>query len=334
VESNSAAGNAVLVFARQADGALGSMMSYPTGGMGTGAGLGSQGALAMSEGGRWLLAVDAGSNEVSVFRVGPKWLQQTDRVASGGTTPISVTVSGRLVYVLSAGEPENITGFWLSPDGKLTPIAGSTQPLSGVGVGPAQVEFSPDGSTLVATEKATNQLITYAINASGHAGPPTVFPSAGATPFGFEFAGRNTLLVSEAFGGAVDASATSSYHLSNGMLTPVSPSVATTETAACWVAVSPNSHFAYVTNAGSSSVSGYAVANDGSLTLLDSDGVTGMTGPGSAPIDAAFTNSGYLYVLNAGSNTISAFRMGSDGSLSPVNGASGLPAGSAGLLAW
>jgi len=334
VLSNSAAGNDVLSFPRHADGTLGPVVANPTGGMGAGAGLGSQGAVLLTDNGRWLLAVNAGSNDISVFRVGPHGLTLTDRMASGGLMPISLTADGWLVYVLNAGGAGSITGFRLSPQGQLTAIAGSTQPLSGAGVGPAQVEFSPDGSTLVVTEKATNRILTYAVNDQGQAEPPMVFPSLGATPFGFAFAGRNTLLVSEAFGGAVDASATSSYRLSGGQLWPVSASVATTETAACWAVVTKDSRYAYVTNAGSGTLSGYAVGKDGSLRLLDADGVTGVTGPGSTPLDAAFSANDYLYVLNAGTHTISAFSVGSDGSLSPVGGAAGLPASAVGVAAW
>jgi 6-phosphogluconolactonase (cycloisomerase 2 family) len=331
VLSNSASANQVLAFERAADGSVGPMTAWSTGGTGTGGGLGSQGALAQS--GRWLLAVNAGSDEVSVFRVGSGGLQLVDRVASGGDMPISVTVDGGLAYVLNAGGAGNITGFRLSPQGSLSPIAGSTQPLSGAGVGPAQVQFSPDGAMLVVTEKATNLITTYTVDAEGRASPPTSFPSSGATPFGFAFAGPRTIVVSEAFGGAPDASATSSYRLGAGTLTTVSGSVATTETAACWTVLTKNRRYAYVTNTGSGSVTGYAVAEDGSLSLLDGDGVTGVTGAGSSPIDAAVTNSGFMYVLNAGAHTISAFRVRADGSLEPLAGAAGLPTGAVGLAA-
>jgi len=138
--------------------------------------------------------------------------------------------------------------------------------------------------------------------------------------------------VSEAFGGAADASATSSYRLAGGTLTPVSTSVPTTETAACWAKVTRNGRYAYVTNAGSGTVSGYSVGSDGSLTLLDADGVTGAIGAGSSPIDAAVTANNYLYVLTAAAHAIYAFEVGADGSLSPVSGASGLPAGAVGLM--
>jgi 6-phosphogluconolactonase len=158
------------------------------------------------------------------------------------------------------------------------------------------------------------------------------FASAGETPFGFAFRG-DTLIVSEAFGGAEDASAVSSYDLANdGSLQVISPSVPTTETAACWIAVTRNGRFAYASNTGSGTVSGYRVSPDGGLSLLDPDGITGVTGPG--PIDMAFSaNSGFLYTLNSEDGTISAFHVNRNGSLSSIPGIAGIPAGSATGLA-
>ncbi|MGH7502213.1 MAG: lactonase family protein [Longimicrobiales bacterium] len=334
VLSNAVAGNAVLAFARAADGSLTGPVAYATGGTGTGAGLGSQGAVVLSDNGRWLFAVDAGSDELSVFRVEAGNLTLTDRVGSGGDMPISVTVRGRTVYVLNAGGSGNIVGYGLSQSGDLSPLAGSTQPLSGAGTGPAQVEFSPNGRLLVVTEKMTNMIVTYAVDSQGIAGPPQANVSAGATPFGFAFSGSNRLIVSEAFGGAADASATSSYFLrSNGAVETISASVGTTETAACWVVVSRNGRFAYVTNTGSGTVTGYEIGRGGRLFLLDADGETAQSGPG--PIDAAFSDGDrFLFVLNAGDGSISGFGVGPNGNgLSAVGGVSGLPAGAVGLAA-
>jgi 6-phosphogluconolactonase len=139
------------------------------------------------------------------------------------------------------------------------------------------------------------------------------------------------LIVSEAFGGAVNASAVSSYELADdGSLEVISPSVPTTETAACWIVVTRNRHFAYASNTGSGTLSGYRVSRDGGLSLLDPDGVTAVTGPG--PIDMALSvNSRFLYSLNSGDGTISAFRVNHDGSLSPLPGVTGLPSGANGL---
>jgi len=151
--TNQVAGNAVAVFHRAADGTLTAAGTIATGGTGTGAGLGSQGAVVLSDDGRQLFAVNAGSNDVSVFNAGPAGLSLASRTASGGTLPISLTVHGNVLYVLNAGGTGNISGFTVGTTGGLAAIQGSTQPLSGTNVGPAQVSFSPDGRRLVVTRR-------------------------------------------------------------------------------------------------------------------------------------------------------------------------------------
>ena len=331
--SNSAAGNAVIAFSRGADGTLTPAGTFATQGNGTGAGLGSQGAVALSGDGQFLFAVNAASNSITSFAVDGTNLTRVSTVASGGTLPISLTTHGNLVYVLNAGDTENITGFSVDQTGHLTVLPGSSRPLSGTGVGPAEVGFDPSGSWLVVTEKNTNRIDVFAVGSGGLASAPVVNASAGQTPFGFAFNQQGVLIVSEAFGGAADASAVSSYTLgSNGTLAVVSASVPTTETAACWVAVTYNGKFAYAANTGSASVTGYRV-DQASLTILNADGKTGNTG--ITAIDVALSrNSQFLYTLTAGSHSISAFSVRQDdGSLAPVDGASGLPVGTVGLAA-
>jgi 6-phosphogluconolactonase (cycloisomerase 2 family) len=333
--TNAAGSNEVLVYHRAADGSLTADAPVATGGDGTGAGLGNQAALALTKDGNWLLVVNPGSDDVSAFRVGPGGLELRDVAASGGDMPVSVAVHGSLVYVLNAGMPNNVSGFTLEPDGSLVPLSGSSRALSDASTGPAQVGFSPDGGILVVTEKATSRITTYVVGADGLLSGPNSQSSAGETPFGFEFNQRGILIVSEAFGGAADASTVSSYRVGgSGQLTSIDPAVPTTETAACWIAVSGNGRYAYSTNGGSGSVSGLAVGHDGDLELLDADGRTGVTGPGSTPLDAAFSNgSRYLFVLSSGTHEISIFRLGVAGDLTFVDGVPGLPATANGMVA-
>jgi 6-phosphogluconolactonase len=331
--SNSAAGNAVIAFGRSADGSLTPAGSFATLGNGTGAGLGSQGAVALSGDGQFLFAVNAASNTITSFAVDGTSLARVSTVSSGGTLPISLTTHDDVLYVLNAGGTENITGFSVGSTGALTVLAGSSRPLSGTGVGPAQVGFDPSGRWLVVTEKNTNRIDVYAVAGDGYASAPVVNTSAGQTPFGFAFNQQGVLIVSEAFGGAVDASAVSSYTLGGGgMLDVVSASVPTTETAACWVAVTNNGKFAYAANTGSASVTGFEVRK-ATLSILDASGKTGNTG--TTPIDVAVSRNGqFLYTLTAGSHAISAFDVRqNDGSLSAVGGATGLPVGTVGLAA-
>ncbi|HSE65942.1 MAG TPA: beta-propeller fold lactonase family protein [Gemmatimonadales bacterium] len=333
--SNASSGNAVLVFDRQTDGTLTAAGSFGTAGNGSGAGLGNQGALVLSDEGRWLLAVNAGSNSVAAFRVQSDGsLERTSTVASGGVKPISVTISGNLVYVLNAGGVENISGFRLSSSGVLSSISGSARPLSGTGVGPAQIGFAQHGRVLIVTEKTTNRITTYRIGTDGLASAPQPQASHGTTPFGFSLSHSNLLIVSEAFGGAVDASATSSYTVGeNGVLHLISGSVPTTETAACWVVITKNGRFAYVTNTGSGSVSGYSVQS-GALALLDPNGRTGVTGAGSTPIDMSLSrDSRFLFALNSGTGTLSGFAVEASGGLTPIGTTTGIPTVASGLAA-
>jgi 6-phosphogluconolactonase (cycloisomerase 2 family) len=324
--SNDAGGNAVVVFDRAADGTLTPAGSVATGGLGSGAGLGSQGSLVLSDDGRVLLAVNAGSDELSAFAVSGSGIALTDVANTGGDLPISVTIHGNLIYVLNAGSDE-LTGLRISGRGELTRLKRSAVGLSSAGVGPAQVEFTPNGRQVVVTEKNTNLIDLFRVRANGRLSGPSTVASEGATPFGFAFDPKGRLVVSEAFGGAPDASAMSSYRVGNKTLTTISASVPTGQTAACWVVVTPDGRFAYTTNTGSASVSGYDIASDGALSLFAS--VAGATNAG--PIDMGLAGGDFLYTLDSGAGTISAFGIGSDGSLSAIAGASGLPASAVGL---
>jgi 6-phosphogluconolactonase len=332
--SNGADRNTILIFDRLSDGRLVGAGAVATGGTGTGAGLGNQGGLVLSGNEKWLLAVNAGSNSISVLEVRRRGLRLVEVQPSGGVRPVSVTEHRGLVYVLNAGS-DSIVGFTLGRDGRLRPLDGSERPLSSAATDPAQIAFAPDGDVLVVTEKATNKIVTFEIGRHGLAGDARMQDSSGQTPFGFAFGKRDQLFVSEAVGGADNASATSSYDVDrHGVLTALSASVGTKQTAACWVVVTPNGRFAYVTNTGSGSISGYAIDFDGTIELLDADGRTALTGDGSAPIDMAITDGGrFLYSLNSGTNTIGAFRVHSDGSLTRLPFTSGLPSGANGLAA-
>jgi 6-phosphogluconolactonase len=330
--TNAPTGNEVVVWNRADDGSLTPAGSYATGGLGSGAGLGSQGAVILSEDNRWLFAVNAGSNDISSFQVEDNGLKLISKVASGGTLPTSLAIYDDLLYVLNAGDSGNITGFVISSRGRLAQIADSTRSLSGTATAPGQVSFSPDGTVLVVTEKGTNLIDTYVVGEDGRASGLVSHPSSGATPFGFAFSKRGDLVVSEA-NGVPGGSAASSYDLSDdGSLDLVSGSVATNQGAACWVVITKNGRYAYTANAASGSISGFRLGHDGSLRLLNADGRTGVTGDN--PSDMALSkNSKYLYARIGRTGSIGAFEVKGDGSLKLLAGASGLPANSAGLAA-
>lgn len=326
--TNAAAGNEVVIFERAANGMLTRTRAVSTGGLGSGAGLGSQSSIALADG--WLLVVNAGSNDITVFAERDNGLVWRSVTPSGGSMPVSLTVFDGIVYVLNAGGMPNIAGFRLNELGRLNPISNSRHTLTGAG--PAQVSFNKDGSMLAVTEKVSNTIETFTVN-FGVAQHASTTMSSGQTPFGFVFTGRNRLIVSEAAGGAPGQSTVSSYALaSNGVITPITSALPTTQSAACWVAITRDGQYAFTTNTGSSTISSLMVNENGSLTLMAA--VAASTGTGASPIDLAFSRGdNFLYALNANVGTITGFAVMPGGVLMPSGSVSGLPASSVGIAA-
>lgn len=328
--TNAPTGNAVLEYRRGAGGSLTPGAAYATGGTGTGAGLGSQNAVIVSDDRRFVFAINSGSSSVSSFRIRRSGLELVDTEASGGLMPTSVAHHGGLLYVLNAGVPNGISGFRVDGRGELTPIAGSARPLSADSTAPAQVGLSDDGDVVIVTERATSQILTYEVRRGGLLGAPTVHASAGPTPFGFAVTRRDTLFVSEAGAGG----GASSYRIDDDAgLTRVSSNVMTGQRAACWAVATKDGRYGYVTNAGTGNISGFAIGRDGSATLLNADGITAATG-GNRTDAALSRDSRYLYVRVAARSEIAIFRIGPDGSLTAQPALAGTPAGLAGLAAY
>jgi 6-phosphogluconolactonase (cycloisomerase 2 family) len=333
VQTNDPANNEVVAFRRSEEGSLQPLGRYATGGRGTGQPhLASQGAVVLSDDGRWLLVANAGSDEVSVFAVESDELRATGRVASGGSNPTSVGVRGEWAYVLNNGSP-NVSGFRLD-DGQLTPLEGSERPLSSDNADPAQVAFTLDGSALIVTERGTDSISSYAVDGRGYAEGPTSTKASGQTPYGFDFTAGGILVVTEAFGGAVGQAAASSYAVGGaGELRLVSGSVPDTRSEVCWAAVSNDGRFVYVTNFGDGTVSSYAIGEDGTLDLRDA--VAGTTRDGEKGVrDEAISRDGrYLYAIDTDAQKLFGWAIGDDGELTAVGAFDGLPATAAGLAA-
>ncbi len=331
IMDNSPSGNNVLVFNRDGSGLLTAAGSFSTGGTGTGSGLGSQGSIILDD--DYLYVCNSGSNEITVFKTGNSGLTLIDRVSSEGIRPVSITTDDDLMYVLNAGGTGNISGFRIMSNHHLYHIPNSDRSLSSSSAGAAQIEFNQNGSQLVVTEKATNNILTYDVYSSGLTATAVVHPSVGNTPFGFEIGKHNEVIVSDAFGGAPGQSALTSYSLSNsGNLNLITGPVATTQTAACWVVITHDGRFCYTTNTGSANVSGYKISSGGALTLLDANGITGTTG--FSPIDMSLSkNSKFLYTLNTVGRSISMFSVNNNGGLTSLGEITGLPEKTVGMAA-
>ena len=327
--TNDPHGNELAVFRLDNKGRMAKPVLIPTGGDGTGGGLGNQGALALSEDKDFLYAVNPGSDSITVFRLtrnGPQVLQTID---SGGKRPISIALRENLLYVLNAGgavstaDTDGIAGFVVRGNGRLRPLAGSVKPLSARTTGPAQISFSPSGDALVVTEKNTNTITAFALD-RGLPVDSAFEPSAGKTPFGFEFSPDGFLIVSEAAMGAAGAGTVSSYSFDDddGTLEVISASVPSKQSAPCWIAVIENGAYAYTTNTASNSVTGYKIGRKGKLTRLDNDGITAKTG--NAPTDMTYIGNSTLFALNRNDGSVGSYAIGRGGALDAVEVVGGL----------
>ena len=321
VQTDNTAGNQVVAYDRADNGTLTLANTYDTGGLGgvlNGSAvdhLASQGSLTYDPSDALLYAVNAGSNTVSVFSVTGDQLSLVQVVDSGGSFPVSVAVSGKLVYVLNAEDGGSVSGY-RAAGGKLHPIQGSIRPLGLANVTdanqfthtPGQVAFSPDGSQLIVTTKAnTNAIDVFGVTPSGRLSATAVVNSEpGTVPFGVAFDAAGHLVVANA------NSTVSTFTLSPDGTVTLLDSVATGQPATCWVA--PAQGYFYASNAGGPSVSGYQVAPNGNLTSL---GAPTATDPGT--VDASASIGGqYLYVQTGGNGIVDEFQVNADGSLTSI----------------
>jgi 6-phosphogluconolactonase len=343
VNDNTAGTNTIGGFDQHADGSLTTTAGSPfaAGGAGTGTIIGSQGSIQSTADGRWVLAVDAGSSQISVLGVGGDGTLSVapgSPVSSGGIEPVSIALHGDLVYVANEGNGatgSNYTGFRLASDGRLTPLADSTVPLPSTAL-PGDVLFNATGKNLIGVEVGTTDPSTFLIDSFLVGGNGRLTPAAGspfaaeaAGPFGSEFspADPHHLYVSNAHGGANNGSVSAFSVNPNAKLKSITGSpFADGQTAPCWVEISHDGRYLFTVNTGSTTISSYRILANGSLTLIGSTPF--RSGTGIRPFDARLDAAGdHLYVVDAAIASVSGFTV-SGGSLTELSSSPAvLPAG-------
>ena len=324
--TNRSTGNEIITYRRAANGSLTRVGSLSTRGNGIGTDLDTQGALRLSADNRFLYAANAGSDDVTVFSVNGTQLTFLQKVYAGDL-PNSLTINGNLLYVLDGSVAGNgIRGFRRTADGTLTPLPFSFRLLSSPIAVPGQVEFSPDGRFLLVTQKTTNVLLTppdaidvFRVLPGGLTLPmPQRMASNGLRPFSLAFRNDSQLLVVESFNAAPEASAASSYRLTdNGTLEVISGSIPNQQTDTCWVVITKDGRYAFTANFGSGTISSYRFAPNGQVVLVE--GNAAFLGMDSQPVDLALsTDSRYLYLLLRGTGGVASFRIQDDGGLTPL----------------
>lgn len=336
VQTDSPAGNQIVVLSEHRDGRLSKGQAVATGGLGgqaSGAAvdeLASQSSLVYDASRKLLFSVNAGSNTLSVLSTQGSRPRLLQVIGSGGSFPDSVAVRGDLVYVLNAGGPGTLSGYRLTGT-HLTPIPGSSRSLGLANTtppnylaSPGQVGFTPQGELIVTTKGSTSSLDVFSVSPAGRLSPaPAITADPGNDPFSFTFSRSGQLVVAESGNNALHTYAASPA----GALDSLSASVPDGQSALCWV--TPAGGYYYVANAGSNSVSAYTVAANGTPSLV---GVVAATDTG--PIDmAASANGQTLYVEAGGAGAVDEYHIAAGGSLSSLGAVTGLGAGIEGIAA-
>ncbi|HEY6524681.1 MAG TPA: beta-propeller fold lactonase family protein, partial [Solirubrobacteraceae bacterium] len=340
VNDNTAPVNAIAGYDRHADGTLTPIPGSPfaTGGAGTGAGIGSQGALQMTAGGHELLAVDAGSNEISqlwVGRDGRLWPVPGGTISSGGNEPVSIAVARSLVYVANAGAGDsNYTGFTWDRFGHLRPIPGATFSLPD-SAQPGDVLINSTATRLVGTRVGTSQIDSFTIDWRGglHAAAGSPFAAQGPGPFGSEFDPINPgqVFVSNAHGGAGAGTVSAFEDGPQGVLSSIGDSpFPNGQTAPCWVEISRDGRHLFTVNTAVPSVSSYRIRRDGTLRLVENTPFDEANASALGPEDARLSpDNSTLWVVDTKGDSLSGFAV-RGGQLTEIDGAqTALPAGAA-----
>jgi len=365
--TNSPARNEVVAYARAEDGTLSPLGHFDTGGLGSGSFENSDTALIVASaegqsspvdlggGADFVVAVNGGSDSISVLRVTEEGLELVETEPSGGERPTSVTVQGGRLYVLNSGGDApgvgfcfggnpRINGFTIDDEGALEPIADSERELSGgPDSGCAQVSFNPAGDVLIVSQITENTITTFPVNDDGTLGEAVENEPTGSGPFGYTFDGEGRLLVTENFQAAPGEGTVASYEIGDdGVLSPIGESVALGESDPCWIVITPDGGFAFSASFGPlpsltledetlrrGTIQSFQVGEDGSLELLDAQAA--QVGVGAA--DLALAGDGqFLYALNSIEGTITGFAIAEDGALTLVTSVGGLPANAFGPL--
>jgi 6-phosphogluconolactonase (cycloisomerase 2 family) len=337
IQTNSLTGNRIAVYDQAPDGTLTRAGSYSTGGLGGQASnsvadyLASQGSLVYNARQHTLLAVNAGSNTLSVFKVRGDRLTRRQVLPSGGRFPVSIAVNGDLVYALNGGGAGTVAGFRLN-HGRLRHIHGSVRHLELANTtppnfltSPGQIGFTPDGRNLLVTTKAaTNSIEAFRVTPRGLLSEHLASTAASTpVPFAFTFTPNGHLVVAQAGNSTLG---TYAVH-PDTRLTPIG-SLSDGQQGLCWVTRIQN-HY-YVANAGSNTISAYTVSPRGIPALLGSTGVVATTDAG--PIDMAASPDGQtLYAQAGAAGRIDTYRVNRDGTLTRIGSISGLPTGIEGI---
>ncbi|MES2296170.1 MAG: beta-propeller fold lactonase family protein [Pseudomonadota bacterium] len=320
--------NSIVHLVRAADGSISIKNRAASGGTGLGGvkpgasaavpnSLVSQNSVVISTDKTQLFAVNAGDASVSVFSIdqasGDLTLKKVTKTL--GATPTSLAYRNGFLYVMFQSGANQVGAYAVQADGALAQLGLYALPLAAT---PTQLVVSPDANFIVVSDgTSSNAVVSYPMNANGTLGSPIANTASINTPFAGAFSSPTVYLSSDIAGKAL-----ASYTFSNAGALSLIGSVPSGEGAPCWLVVTPSGKYAYVGN-GAGTISSYAVAANGTLSLLNAKaaieagvlpGVNSVSGDSWVSADGKFLYADYL-----GDDKIVAYSIGADGSIAKIN---------------
>ena len=322
--------NEILTYQRNYNGQFELRARIRTGGRGSGGTvdpLQSQGSLTLSGDHNLLFAVNSASGSVSSFHLLNGFPVLVDKEPSGGAFPVAVTEHDGTVYVLNAGGSGAIDVFKTDGFGRLHELPNPKTFLTGDNSGASSISVSPNGRWLVVIEKVSNSIDVFPIHPDGTLGQVVSNKSVTPGVFATNFTSNGQLVVSENQPGGTDISSISSYAIDpDGTLTAITQSVQTFGDGNCWNVITPNSKYVYVDNAGTSTVAGFSIASNGTLTPI-ANTILSTLPNGAINLDMTVSGDGkYIFNILSGLGEIGVFTINSDGTLNQLGDIQGLPA--------
>ena len=339
LDGNTTGANTVAAYDRAPDGSLTPVPGSPfsVGGAGLGAGLGSQGAIQLADHSKFVLAADAGSNQISVSQTAPDGSLSPvpgSPFSSNGIKPVSIAVHGNLVYVANDGDSTttaNYTGFTLTKTGQLVPLPNSTVNAPAAQNDLGDVLFNLNGTDLIGTEVGPSLIDSFTVSHTGYlqAAPGSPYAGQGLGAFGSAFSTTNPqqLFVTNPHNVGNDVGTVSSFNVGkSGQLVSIGGSPTPDgQNGPCWAAVTPNGKYLFVVNTGSGTVARFSIDQSGDLTLLGITPVNSNGGVGGT--DATISPDGQnLYVNETAAHGVAEMTI-SGGNLTELPGSpAALPA--------
>ena len=276
----------------------------------------SQDAIVYTEDHQFVMNVNNNDASFSIFKINSNSLEFVDKKNTTFEYPNAMATRNGKVYVshLDGG----IQGFRLNKEGKATPIPSANHQFDASLTPFVNVSINASATTLVVTTVRDKAFVIQLDGSGGFASITETDSESGIAPYGAAFIDDTTIAISNGFDGSVRIYA---INAANKLILK-SKNVSNTR-GHCWLRVSDDKRFAYVTNTPQGAIYTYDLSNYSETLPL----VSKSTPPPSRNsvmqgehtlshlyLDLVYSKD-YVYAMDPLNERIDTYKVKSDGTL-------------------